>query len=128
MEGDIFGGFTPVEWESRVWNGKHGNESNCCKADDTLKRFLVTLKNPHNIPARRFALPAEAKQYAIICGSEWGLAFGDIAVSNDCNTNTSSSTWLDNSYTNDTRLAGTIVLTGSKNFQVKEIEVFEIAA
>jgi hypothetical protein len=59
-EGNIFGGFTPVEWESGddVW-----------KADDSLKSFVFTLKNPHNIPARRFALKAERKQWTIICGS-----------------------------------------------------------
>jgi hypothetical protein len=47
--GNIFGGFAPVEWESRLWNAKYG------KADDSLKSFVFTLKNPHNIPARKFA-------------------------------------------------------------------------
>jgi hypothetical protein len=28
-EGNTFGDFTPVEWESRVWNGKDWDESNC---------------------------------------------------------------------------------------------------
>jgi hypothetical protein len=27
--GNVFGGFTPLEWESRVWNGEYGNEDNC---------------------------------------------------------------------------------------------------
>jgi hypothetical protein len=26
-EGNIFGGFTPLEWESRVWNGKRGRKT-----------------------------------------------------------------------------------------------------
>jgi hypothetical protein len=64
---NIFGGFTPVEWESRKWNKKYDDESNCWKADDSLKSFLFTLKNPHNIPARRFALKAEEHDQAIWC-------------------------------------------------------------
>jgi hypothetical protein len=47
-----------MEWESRVWNGKSGKENSCLKGDDSLKSFVYTLKNPHNIPARRFALKA----------------------------------------------------------------------
>jgi hypothetical protein len=125
-KGNIFGGFTPVEWESRKWNG---NGNNCWKADDSQKSFLFTLKNPHNIPARRFALKAEKKQWAINCDSEHGPHFGcgaDIVVYDNCNANTSSFTLLGYTYTNDTGLHNGVVLTGSQNFQVKEIEVFEI--
>jgi hypothetical protein len=60
-EGNIFGSFTPVEWESGVWNGKVGIEQNCLKAGDSLKSFLFRLKNPHNIQARRIALKAGMK-------------------------------------------------------------------
>jgi hypothetical protein len=119
-KGNIFGGFTPVEWESR--NGHF-------KADDSQKSFVLTLKNPHNIPARRFALKAEKKHAAIWCRSGCGPYFGggcDIAVSDDCNANTRSRSHLGSSYTNDTRLYGWVVFTGSGYFQVKEIEVFEI--
>jgi hypothetical protein len=59
-KGNIFGGFTPVEWDS----------SYDLKADDSQKSFVFTLKNPHNIPARRFALKAEKKHHAIMCNSE----------------------------------------------------------
>jgi hypothetical protein len=117
-EGNIFGGFTPVEWESRT-RGSH-------KADDSQKSFLFTLKNPRNIPARRFALKAEKKCRAILCKSGWGPSFGDIAVSDNCNANTSSATWLGDTYTNDTGRDGANVFAGSANFQVREIEVFEI--
>jgi hypothetical protein len=96
--------------------------------DDSQKSFLFTLKNPHNIPARRFALKAEKKQYAINCNSGWGACFNAIWVSDNCNANTRSWTVLDRSYTNDTGLRGQIVFTGSEEFQVKEIEVFEITA
>jgi hypothetical protein len=51
--GNIFGGFTPLTWESRRPNSAT-DWSNCAKADDSLKSFLFTLKNPHN--ARRGGL------------------------------------------------------------------------
>jgi hypothetical protein len=101
---NIFGGFTPVEWDSRI----------TFKADDSQKSFVFTLKNPHNIPARRFALKAEKKHQAIYCDFRYGPWFGDIRVSDNCNANTG--------------LDGRIVFTGSEYFQVTEIEVFEIAA
>jgi uncharacterized coiled-coil protein SlyX len=68
-EGNIFGGFTPVEWDSRVWNRKGGDENNCWKADDSGRSFLFTLKNPHNIAPRRFALDPAKKYWAIVCDS-----------------------------------------------------------
>jgi type IV secretory pathway component VirB8 len=120
-EGNIFGGFTPGEWKSPVkWD---------YKADDSLKSSLFTLKNPHNVPAKRFALKAEMKHQAIVYHSKWVPYFGypyDIGVSATCNTNTCNFTVLSWSYTNDTRLHREVVFTGSQNFQVKEIEVFEI--
>jgi hypothetical protein len=67
------------------------------------------------------------KHLAIYCHSGCGPTFGnDIAVCDNCNANTSSFTALGNSYTNDTGLDQFVVFTGSRGFQVKEIEVFEI--
>jgi hypothetical protein len=113
-----------------VWNWKHGNDNNLLKADDSLKSFLFTLKNPHNISARRFPLKSEMKHRALFCSSNGGPSFGyfpaGISVYDDCNTNTNSCTSLGGTYTNDTGLRNNIVFTGSNRFQVKEIEVFEI--
>jgi hypothetical protein len=125
-KGNVFGGFTPVKWESPKWNGKLGKEDNRRKADYSLRSFLFTLQNPHNIPARRFALKAEEKWRAIWCISDGGPYFGHLAVSDTCNANTSSWTSLGTVYTNDTGLDGITVFTGSKHFHAKEIEVFEI--
>jgi hypothetical protein len=125
--GNVFGGFTPLRWESRVWNRMQGDENNTRKCDDSLKSFLFTLKNPHNIPARKFALIAKKKQYAIECDSSCGPAFGGMFVYDSCNANTDSFTSLGAAYTNDTRLDDKMVFTSSSNFQVREIEVFEIA-
>jgi hypothetical protein len=63
--GNIIGGFTPVEWESREWNGKRGMKNNCNLADPRMKGFIFTLKNPHNVPARKSPLKANKKDEAI---------------------------------------------------------------
>jgi hypothetical protein len=125
-DGNIFGGFTPVEWESRIPTSEDV-WSNCWKADPSLKSFLFTLKNPHNVPARRFALKAEKQDWAISCASYCGPDFGDIGVRDNCNANTDSSTrCFGTVYSNDTGLDAETFFTGSSDFQVKEIEVFEI--
>jgi hypothetical protein len=115
-KGNIFGGFTPLEWEWRF----------CYKADDSLKSFVFTVKNPHNVPARSFALKAEQKHRTICCSSFCGPDFVDIYVFSDCNTNTDSCTSLGLSYLNDTGIDSEMFFTGEKHFQVQEIEVFEI--
>jgi hypothetical protein len=61
-------------------------------------------------------LNAEGKQQATLCRSDWRSVFGDdITVEDNRNTNIQRSTYLGIYLTND-----------SPNFQVKEIEVFEI--
>jgi hypothetical protein len=118
--GNIFGGFTPVKWES----SKKGKG----KADPSLKSFLFTVKNPHNFPARRFALKVEKKDEAINCNSKRGPDFDDMSVEDDCTTNADRVTGkFGSTYTNDTGLDEEIFFTGSQHFQVKEIEVFEIS-
>jgi hypothetical protein len=125
-KGNIFGGFTPVEWESRRPNNPY-DFNNCWNTDPSLKSFLFTLKNSHSFPARRFALKAEKKEEATFCRSDRGPHFRDIGVFDNCNANTDSFTFqFGLNYTNDTGLDGTIFFTGSCHFQVKEIEVFEI--
>jgi hypothetical protein len=121
---DIFGAFMPVKWESPA-SGKH-------KGDDSLLSFLFTLRNPHGVPPRKFALKEEKKHFANYCDSAYCAVFGetDIYVSNNCNANRGSCTrigtrWSDYAYANDT--AFEYFLTGAATFTVKEIEVFEIA-
>jgi hypothetical protein len=119
-KGNIFGGFTPLEWESVPDPG-------ACKADESLKSFLFTLRNPHNIPARRFALKAEQTNWAIACSSIRGPDFGDFRIYENCNAYPDSFAYLFGThYTNDTGLDGETFLTGAGRFKVKEIEVFEI--
>jgi hypothetical protein len=126
-EGNYFGGFTPVEWESREWNETSGPEDNCPKADPSLKSFLFTLKNPHNFPPRKFALKDKKGSRAIWCSSSRGPCFWDFGIWDNSNTNVRSYTnsfgaW----YENLTGLRGGTFLAGATHFTVKEIEVFEI--
>jgi hypothetical protein len=116
----VFGGVTPLRWDSP--------EECDWPSDDSVKSFLFTLKNPHNTCPRKFALKAEEKQMAIKCDSDVGPCFGDgeVEISDNCNANTDSYTSLGYSYINDTGLDGDSVFTGSGDFTVKEIEVFEI--
>jgi hypothetical protein len=69
--------------------------NNRFKADPSLKSFLFTLKNPHNLPARKFALRAEENGKAIWSDFSWGPCFVDIGVSDAGNANTCSFSCLD---------------------------------
>jgi hypothetical protein len=112
-DGNVFGGFTLVEWESV--SGKY-------KCDNSLRSFLFTLKNPHNTPAMTFALKPERKEYAIYAHSSYGPIFGggcDLVVYSQCNTNANSSTHcIGNTYTNDSGVANDKLFTGSARFKV----------
>jgi hypothetical protein len=118
-KGNIFGGFTPVKWESpTTWKAM---------ADDRLTSFIFTLKNPHNLRARKFGLNAAEKHHAIGCGSPYGPWFDcAIAVLEKCNSRTDNVGYIGRVYINDTELDGKTILTGSTRFQVQEIEIFEI--
>jgi hypothetical protein len=94
-----------------------------------LKSFLFTVKNPHNIPPRRFELKPEKKHQAIYRFSE-NACFGfgcDLVVCENCNAVAKNYTYsLGNTYKNDTGIDSLTLLTGSRYFQVQEIEVFQI--
>jgi hypothetical protein len=124
-DGNIFGGFTPVDWESRTPKSPD-DLSNCFKADRNLKSFIFTLKNPHSFPPRRFMLKEGKKEEAIACDSEHGPYFGDILVTDNCSANADSSTsTFGDCYADDTGLADEgSFFTGRSMFKVREIEVF----
>jgi uncharacterized coiled-coil protein SlyX len=119
--GSIFGGFTPVKWES-------GGEGNNYRADPSGTSFLFTLKNPHNFPPKKFALKSTEKDKAIECRPSYGPCFGyDIWVTNNSNANSGSDSFTFGAYyVNDTGLNERTFFTGTDHFTVKEIEVFEI--
>jgi hypothetical protein len=72
-DGNVFGGFTPVKWEPRMVAEL---SDNCLKGDDSLRRFLLALKNPHKQLAQKSAFTAENKQSAIF-GSATFLLHSD---------------------------------------------------
>jgi hypothetical protein len=116
-KGYIFGGFTPIAWDS----------SGSVKADSSEKSFLFTVKNPRGNEIRQFRLTNPSR--AIRCHSSYGPVFGsnwDICVYGGCNANAENYTNLGGAYANDTELDSRQVFTGEYNFTVKEIEVFAI--
>jgi hypothetical protein len=54
-DGNIFGAFSPVDWQPPA--------KSRYKADPSLTNFLFLLKNPDKVHARRFALNAEEKRW-----------------------------------------------------------------
>jgi hypothetical protein len=119
--GYVFGGYTPIEWESPIgWKQK---------CDNTLTSFLFTLKNPHQTAALKFPLQENRKQFAIYCCSSYGPTFGgyDIYVCDKCDVNGGSYTHnFGETYLNTSALDRRTLFTGESKFFVKEIEVFEI--
>jgi hypothetical protein len=125
-DGNIFGGFTPIAWESYVGPTP---DRMMPKADPSLRSFLFTLKNPHGLPPRKFPLDAAHKDRAIWCSSVWGPRFPfGVSISDNCALGcTNIARIADNCpYRNDTGIQGTTLLSGSPGFTVKEIEVFEV--
>jgi hypothetical protein len=117
-KGFIFGGFTPVAWDS----------SNYSKPDSTQTSFLFSLKNPHTSEAKKFSM--NSSSCAIVGHPSWGPVFGsnnDMCVCDRCNGKTFSYTNLGGAYVNDTGIDGKQVFTGECHFIVKEIEVFSIS-
>jgi uncharacterized coiled-coil protein SlyX len=115
--GNIFGGFTPVAWDSRAAK----------KADPSLRIFLFTIKNPHGVPPSKFPLKPEAAQQAVLCDGTRGPGLRDISVADNCNAgNVCYSTNFGWCYENSTGLPGETFFTGAGKFTVREIEVFEI--
>jgi hypothetical protein len=75
---------------------------------------------------RKVGLWDEKKDTAVWCDSSYGPYFSEIRISDHCNANTSSYSYLAECCANDTGLSPRTVLTGSYHFTVKKIEVFEI--
>jgi hypothetical protein len=124
---NIFGGFTPVEWESREWNGDFGEENNGLKDDKNQKSFVFTLKNPKNISARKFVLKDRRSYRAMICDSCQDPYFGDILVLDRCNgTDSNSTCFFGFSYIKDPELDHATFFMSVSHFQVQEIEVFKM--
>jgi hypothetical protein len=117
--GNVFGGYSPI---------KSQTTQNCQWIPDMQsKSFIFTLVNPNGVPPRKFVL--RDRSCAVTFRSSRGPAFGrgDLFLGGNCSTNIHKNTAaLGNAYANDTGLDGRTLLTGTKAFRVKEVEVFEI--
>jgi hypothetical protein len=123
--GWIFGGYAHCKWPEYDWVGDH-----------SLKSFLFTLKNPHNIPARRFGMKSSGQKYVLHPNPAGGYLLwmgfnGAITLSTDCNRSAKSSSpgfVQTNEYptfANDSGYDGPTLFTGSTTYTVKELEIFE---
>jgi hypothetical protein len=113
--GNIFGGFTPVAWDS----------SGGYRQDSSQKSFLFTVKDARGSSPTTF--PIASYQYAIQGNPSYGPMFGggsDLCVSDNCQTNPSTCQGSGHTYRN-TQVGG---FTGEPDFKVKEIEVLSITS
>ena len=115
----IFGGFTTVDWEAPT-DSKWKSDANA---------FLFSLTNKDNQPVKMKIRP-NYHEYAIYCSGWFGPIFGfDIAIDSNANTNTLSRSNLGSVYNHpqyalETNEAKSF-LTGSYQFQLSEIEVYQ---
>jgi hypothetical protein len=117
--GYIFGGYTPIAWESTT----------AYKPDPSLQSFLFTVKNPSNTAPRRFALKSERAQSGIYCRADYGPTFGgghDFCVGVLGNSSAPNYSNFGHSYNNDTGRPDPSFLTGARDFTIKELEVFAV--
>jgi hypothetical protein len=131
--GNIFGAFSPLPWESECKT----------KQDRTLSSFLFTVRNPHGVPPMKFPLMPDKSRYAIFCYAGYGPSFGfpdmtDLRVCDHCDRpakiqgGNSYCGSFGLTYENSTGIGqskGTNeFFAGAPFFTVKEIEVFEISS
>ena len=127
----IFGGYTEINWDDTIWNGRVGEENNA-RRDGKGNEFVFTLKNPHNIPPAKFNMKKEWLNHSICCDGKIGPIFGcnDIRIENECNIRNNKFTYYDfhpGEYCfEDTTGKKRLLFTGTKTFIVKEIEVYNI--
>jgi hypothetical protein len=116
-KGCIFGGYTPLAWQS----------SGGYQRDSSLQTFLFSLKNPRDSIGRRFDMKSDGSN-AIYCYPD-RLAFGyahDLVVYNNANTEKNSTTDIGSTFDNYTGIDGKLLMDGESNFTVQEIEVLEM--
>jgi hypothetical protein len=80
--GNIFGGLTPIAWESSA-KGKD-------KADPSLESFLFHIRNPQGDKPQLFQINSSKMQYALWCSTTCGPCLLDLFVADRCNENSKS--------------------------------------
>jgi hypothetical protein len=127
-EGNVFGAFTPVAWDSRA---AHAGTK---RPDPSGRSFIFTLRNPSGAAPEALRLKPGADVSAIDCDGDYGPCFGggcDLSIVDECNRKTDNYCGrLGKSYECE---SGRIpaaklpkLLAGHHCFRVKEIEVFQV--
>jgi hypothetical protein len=118
--GWIFGGYAHCKWPENGWSG-----------DPSQKSFLFTLKNPHNVPPRRFVMKSTKQANVLYCETSylvWIGGSGAIGLMPGCDaTSTSHNAGFEPSgtFVNDSGHEGKTFFTGTDTYTVKEVEIFE---
>lgn len=115
QNGFVFGGFTTKTWDGRWF-----------KKDDDA--FLFSLINEENKP-EKFNVDFCESAYAICCAANFGPVFGaahTICIYDDSNQNSFNFTHLGENNTYVTKGKSDDYLAGSRNFVVKDIEVYQV--
>jgi len=113
QQGYLFGGYTPVAWDS----------TSSYKASTTS--FLFTLTNPNSIPPTKYAINPAQAAYAMFASASYCATFGsghDLTVRDS---NGSIYTNFPHTYI-DTTGHGQNTFIGARNFVPTEVEVFSI--
>eukprot|EP00026_Physarum_polycephalum_P009528 Phypoly_transcript_09656.p1 GENE.Phypoly_transcript_09656~~Phypoly_transcript_09656.p1 ORF type:complete len:440 (+),score=86.82 Phypoly_transcript_09656:73-1320(+) len=114
-EGFLFGGYTPISWDST--NGFLAHPD--C--------FVYTLTNPHSIPPTRYNLH-RGNMEAICCSPLYSVTFGggyDIVVCSNSNESSNSYTNFPHSY-EDTTEKERDTFTGNWQFTTRDVEVYSV--
>jgi len=115
--GWLFGGYTPLSWDSFA---------NYVE-DKSRLTFLFTLTNPHGIVPTKYILKDDRIKYAIYCQTNYGPTFGgghDLYISDNANISVNNYTKLNHTF-KDTTGKGNTTFTGQYNgWEVADLEVF----
>jgi hypothetical protein len=116
--GNVFGGFTPVPWESRTRPPYE-------VADRRLESFLFAFPDRQSNWPIIFELRREHYRNAIFSRAKFGPRFGvaDLLVSDFCNRGGSHTDGRGQSYVIDDR----VPFMKGQSFTVAEIETFEVS-
>ena len=116
--GYVFGGYADVAWTS--------NERNTSSSES----FLFALQYPSGVTPVMMPL-VQNHHHAIFGQSSYGPTFGsghDICVADNANRNNTSYTNVGQTYQRPAGQNAQTFLTGARNFQAAEIEVFRVTS
>ena len=112
-DGNVFGGYTAVEW---------GSAADCEWLNDPAA-FLFTVVNPHDDPPALFA--SKANGYSIGGHSSWGPVFGDLWLTGEFGGGCYSHIGY-RGYVNTSGHSYDTVLTGALRFTPVKVEVWRM--